>query len=75
MVEINIPERILNLKVSEEELKQRKAVFLPPKKEVTGYLARVPAFRPLRKYGWNIGLSSQWLFNIFVFGGSHPSSF
>lgn len=40
MIEINIPERILNLKVSEEELKQRKAVFVPPKKEVTGYLAR-----------------------------------
>jgi len=40
MIEINIPERILNLKVTEEELKQRKAVFLPPKKEVTGYLAR-----------------------------------
>lgn len=40
MIEINIPERILNLKVSEEELKQRKAAFVPPKKEVTGYLAR-----------------------------------
>ena len=40
MIEINIPKRILNLKVSEEELKQRKAVFVPPKKEVTGYLAR-----------------------------------
>jgi dihydroxy-acid dehydratase len=40
MIEINIPGRILNLKVSEEELKQRKAVFVPPKKEVTGYLAR-----------------------------------
>ncbi len=40
MIEINIPERSLNLKVSEEELKQRKAAFMPPKKEVTGYLAR-----------------------------------
>ncbi len=40
MIEINIPERILDLKVSEEELKQRKAAFVPPKKEVTGYLAR-----------------------------------
>ncbi|HWQ44782.1 MAG TPA: dihydroxy-acid dehydratase [Methanosarcina barkeri] len=39
-IEINIPERVLNLKVSEEELKHRKAVFVPPKKEVTGYLAR-----------------------------------
>ncbi|HWQ47750.1 MAG TPA: dihydroxy-acid dehydratase [Methanosarcina sp.] len=40
MIEINIPERVLNLKISEEEFKQRKAVFVPPKKEVTGYLAR-----------------------------------
>lgn len=40
MIEINIPERTLNLKISEEELKKRKAVFVPPKKEVTGYLAR-----------------------------------
>ncbi len=40
MIEINIPERILNLKVSEEELKQRKAAFVPPKTEITGYLAR-----------------------------------
>ncbi len=40
LIEINIPERSLNLKVSEEELKQRKAAFVPPKKEVTGYLAR-----------------------------------
>ncbi|WP_292377474.1 dihydroxy-acid dehydratase [Methanosarcina sp. UBA289] len=40
MIEINIPERALNLKISEEELKKRKAVFVPPKKEVTGYLAR-----------------------------------
>jgi len=40
MIEINIPERSLNLKVSEEELKQRKAAFVPPKTEITGYLAR-----------------------------------
>jgi dihydroxy-acid dehydratase len=40
MIEINIPERTLNIKVSEEELKQRKAAFEPPKKTVTGYLAR-----------------------------------
>lgn len=40
LIEINIPERNLNLKVSEEELKKRKAAFVPPKKEVTGYLAR-----------------------------------
>jgi dihydroxy-acid dehydratase len=40
MIEINIPERELNLKISEEELKQRKATFVPLHKEVTGYLAR-----------------------------------
>ncbi len=40
MIEINIPERVLNLKVPEEELAKRKAAFVPPKKEVTGYLAR-----------------------------------
>ncbi|HWR61114.1 MAG TPA: dihydroxy-acid dehydratase, partial [Clostridia bacterium] len=40
MIEINIPERALNLKISEEELKQRKAAFVPPKTEITGYLAR-----------------------------------
>jgi len=40
MIEINIPERVLNLKISEDELKQRKAAFLPPKIEITGYLAR-----------------------------------
>ncbi len=40
VIEINIPERVLNLKVSGEELKQRKASFVPSKKEVTGYLAR-----------------------------------
>ncbi len=40
LIEINIPERILNLRVSTEELKNRKAVLVPPKKEVTGYLAK-----------------------------------
>jgi len=40
MIEINIPERALNLKISEEELKQRKAAFVPPKTEIRGYLAR-----------------------------------
>ncbi|MCC4767032.1 dihydroxy-acid dehydratase [Methanosarcina sp. DH1] len=40
MIEINIPERALNLKLSDEELKQRKAAFVPPKTEITGYLAR-----------------------------------
>jgi len=40
LIEINIPERVLNLKVSKEELKNRKAVLVPPKKEVAGYLAK-----------------------------------
>ena len=40
LIEINIPERALNLKVSAEELQKRKAAFVPLKKEVTGYLAR-----------------------------------
>jgi dihydroxy-acid dehydratase len=40
IIEINISERILDLKVSEEELKKRKAAFIPLKKEVTGYLSR-----------------------------------
>jgi dihydroxy-acid dehydratase len=40
LIEINIPERVLNLKVSREELKNRKAVLVSPKKEVTGYLAK-----------------------------------
>jgi dihydroxy-acid dehydratase len=40
MIEINIPERALKLNVSEEELKQRKAAYVPPKTEITGYLAR-----------------------------------
>ncbi|HII00226.1 TPA: dihydroxy-acid dehydratase [Methanosarcinaceae archaeon] len=40
LIEINIPERTLNLKVPEEELEKRRAAFVPPKKEVAGYLAR-----------------------------------
>jgi len=40
LIEINIPERILNLKVSKKELRNRKAVLVPPKKEITGYLAK-----------------------------------
>ncbi|MDM7918457.1 MAG: dihydroxy-acid dehydratase [Methanosarcina sp.] len=40
LIEINIPERILNLKISEEELEKRKAAFVPRKTEITGYLAR-----------------------------------
>ena len=40
MIEINYAERVQHLKMTEEELKQRKVTFVPPKKEVTGYLAR-----------------------------------
>jgi len=40
LIEINIPERILNLKISEEELEKRKAAFVLRKTEITGYLAR-----------------------------------
>lgn len=40
LIEIDIPNRVLNLKVSEAELEKRKAAFVPPKKEVRGYLAR-----------------------------------
>ncbi|MBC7085840.1 MAG: dihydroxy-acid dehydratase [Methanomethylovorans sp.] len=39
-IEIDIPARKLDLKVSEEELAKRKAQFKPPEKKVTGYLAR-----------------------------------
>jgi dihydroxy-acid dehydratase len=40
LIEINISERRLDLKVPEEELKQRRVNFVPLQKEVTGYLAR-----------------------------------
>ncbi len=40
LIEINIPERVLNLKISKEEFKRREDAFIPPKKEITGYLAR-----------------------------------
>lgn len=40
IIEIDIPARKLDLKVSEEELAKRKALFKPPEKKVTGYLAR-----------------------------------
>ena len=40
IIEIDIPARKLDLKVSEEELAKRKAHFKPPEKKVTGYLAR-----------------------------------
>uniref|UniRef100_UPI00351CAA21 dihydroxy-acid dehydratase domain-containing protein n=1 Tax=Methanomethylovorans sp. TaxID=2758717 RepID=UPI00351CAA21 len=40
IIEIDIPARKLDLKVSQEELAKRKAMFKPPEKTVTGYLAR-----------------------------------
>lgn len=40
IIEIDIPARKLDLKVSEEELAKRKATFKPPEKKITGYLAR-----------------------------------
>lgn len=40
IIEIDIPARKLDLKVSQEELAKRKAQFKPPEKKVTGYLAR-----------------------------------
>lgn len=40
IIEIDIPARKLDLKVSEEELAKRRAQFKPPEKKVTGYLAR-----------------------------------
>jgi len=44
LIEIDIPNKILNLKVSQEELDRRKANFVAPKrKELTGYLKRYAA--------------------------------
>lgn len=40
IIEIDIPARKLDLKVSQEELAKRKAMFKAPEKKVTGYLAR-----------------------------------
>jgi dihydroxyacid dehydratase (EC 4.2.1.9) len=44
IIEIDIPGRILNLKVSEEELEKRRESFVPLEKKVTGYLARYRKF-------------------------------
>lgn len=40
LIEIDIPRRVLNLKVSEEELKERKKSWKLPKLATKGYLAR-----------------------------------
>ena len=39
-IEINIPEKKLNLLISDEELKKRLSQWKPPKKELKGYLKR-----------------------------------
>ncbi len=44
LIQIDIPNKTLNLKVSQEELDRRKANFVAPKrKELTGYLKRYAA--------------------------------
>ena len=40
MVEIDIPQKKLNLLISDEELKRRLSQWKPPKKELKGYLKR-----------------------------------
>ncbi len=41
MISIDIPNRSMNLEISEEELAERKANFIaPPAKDITGWLAR-----------------------------------
>lgn len=40
IIDVDITDRILNLKVSDEELAKRKAVWKAPHKELTGYLKR-----------------------------------
>ncbi|MCX5749912.1 MAG: dihydroxy-acid dehydratase [Candidatus Saganbacteria bacterium] len=43
-IEINIPARKLELKVSQKEIEERLKVWKPKKKELTGYLARYAHF-------------------------------
>ncbi len=44
IIDIDIPSRKLDLKVSEEELEKRRASFVPVEKPVRGYLARYRRF-------------------------------
>jgi dihydroxy-acid dehydratase len=44
IIEIDIPARKLDLKVSDEELDERRKTFVPVEKKVTGYLARYRKF-------------------------------
>jgi dihydroxy-acid dehydratase len=43
IISINIPENKLELKVSDEEINERKASFVPKTKELSGYLKRYAA--------------------------------
>lgn len=40
IIDINIPERSLNIRISDEELAKRKANWVKPQKELTGYIKR-----------------------------------
>lgn len=44
VIEIDIPAREINVKLSDEELEERKASFVPLEKHATGYLARYRRF-------------------------------
>ena len=43
IISINIPENTLELKISDEELKERMASFVPKTKPLSGYLKRYAA--------------------------------
>ncbi|MCJ7634138.1 dihydroxy-acid dehydratase, partial [Candidatus Bathyarchaeota archaeon] len=43
IIEINIPERRLTLKISEDEMRRRMSCWKPPHKELKGYLRRYQA--------------------------------
>ena len=43
IISIDIPNNKLELKISDEELAQRMANFVPKKKELSGYLKRYAA--------------------------------
>ncbi|HHI30603.1 MAG TPA: dihydroxy-acid dehydratase, partial [Candidatus Methanoperedenaceae archaeon] len=40
LIEINIPERTLNVRLDAETLKEREENWKPPERELKGYLAR-----------------------------------
>ena len=40
IIEIDIPENKINLKISDEEFNERMASFVPKTKELSGYLKR-----------------------------------